>query len=133
VSKKSQSSKSRPFYKSPPPKPKGVASALRADSIEPQARHYNVSPTPNYEFRHPHLISAAPFELREDGSIGAPNSCSARSETPPQRADPDQPSLSSSGAAGENEDEEDGNSDIRCSCLSFPVTRHVSRVTFKMS
>ena len=35
---------------------------LRADSIEPQARHYNAIP-------HAHLISPAHFELREDGNI----------------------------------------------------------------
>ena len=60
--KRATSSKSRPLYRRKPPKPKGVASALCADSIEPQARHYNLA-------RHPHLIAAAPFELRDDGSI----------------------------------------------------------------
>jgi hypothetical protein len=49
-----------PIYKQKPPK--GVASALRAE-IEPQARPYNAD-LPNA-----HIIAAAPFELREDGSI----------------------------------------------------------------
>jgi site-specific DNA-methyltransferase (adenine-specific) len=72
VPKKSKPAQRQPLYRKPPPKPKGVASALRADSIEPpvftrlrrgkQARHYNFAP-------HAHPISSAPFELREDGSI----------------------------------------------------------------
>jgi hypothetical protein len=61
--------KTKPPYRRKPPKPEGVASALCADSIEPQARHYNVSPTPISDLRSPKIIAPSHFELREDGSI----------------------------------------------------------------
>jgi hypothetical protein len=49
------------FYKSTPPKPKGVTWALNAE-IGPQAR-------PNKDFVHAKIISPVHFALREDGSI----------------------------------------------------------------
>jgi len=60
-------------------KTKGVASALRADSIEPQARHYNDLP-------HAHPIVPSHFTLREDGQIvGVSDFGSRVSESPDAR------------------------------------------------
>jgi hypothetical protein len=59
VPKKSKTPR-KPLYRRPAPG--NVASALCAESIEPQARHYN-------DILHAHPIAPSHFELREDGSI----------------------------------------------------------------
>jgi site-specific DNA-methyltransferase (adenine-specific) len=55
----------KPFYKSPPPKPKGRAALLRRPNI---AADPQVSPT-DKDFVHAEIIPASHFELREDGSV----------------------------------------------------------------
>jgi site-specific DNA-methyltransferase (adenine-specific) len=97
VPKKAKSSKRRAFYKSPPPKrasgilPEVPSSQTRSipqrasgilpevpssktKSVLPAGRRQHVADLP-----HAHPVAIAPFTLREDGSIGAPNSDSARS------------------------------------------------------
>ena len=99
--KKSKPAKRRAFYKSPPPKrasgilpedpslkaksvlPAGQERASgilpevpssKTKSVLPAGRRQHVADLP-----HAHPVAIAPFTLREDGSIGAPNSDSARS------------------------------------------------------
>ena len=103
--KKKTKSVARPFYKSPPPKrASGILPEVpssKAKSVLPagQERASGILPeVPSSkaklalpagcrqhvaEFRHPHFLAPAHFELREDGSIGAPASGTARSKQPP--------------------------------------------------
>jgi site-specific DNA-methyltransferase (adenine-specific) len=94
VSKKAPA-KLKPLYRQKLPKPKLVG----RDSVEPKLKGGDASPRrphsgraalprsqaeqqfgpTNSEFRNPHLLAPAHFTLREDGSIGTPNSDSARS------------------------------------------------------
>jgi len=84
--------KTKPLYRKPPPKP---GRATRVESREPTSERgvHAASSTgceltlkrtkvraPADDLPHAHLISPAHFELREDGSIGAPASGTARSE-----------------------------------------------------
>ena len=71
--KKAKSSKRRAFYKSPPPKPLKVGSSRCDDRTAQRA-------VPTSDLLHAHPVSSAPFTLREDGSIGAPASGTARSQ-----------------------------------------------------
>jgi hypothetical protein len=82
VPKKAKPAKRRAFYKSPPPPkpPKGRAALPRSQADR------QVGPT-NNDLPHAHSISPAHFSLREDGSIGAPNSDSARTTSSLQHAD----------------------------------------------
>jgi len=132
VPKKAKSSKRRAFYKSPPPKraadilsadqkrasgilpedpslqtrstPQRASGilpedpSLKAKSVLPAGRRQHVADLP-----HAHPVSSASFVLREDGSIGAPNSDSARS-TSSERASgilPEDPSSKSVRPASE--------------------------------
>ena len=87
--------KSKPLYRRKPPKPGGVAGgkwqvtrkakSVGRDSVEPKSSTPStLNPQPStLVLPHAHLISPAHFELREDGSIGAPASGTARSQQPP--------------------------------------------------
>jgi site-specific DNA-methyltransferase (adenine-specific) len=73
VPKKAKSSKRRAFYKSPPPKPLKVGSSRCDDRTAQRA-------VPTSDLPHAHPVASSHFTLREDGSIGAPASGTARSQ-----------------------------------------------------
>jgi hypothetical protein len=95
-----------PLYRRPAPKPKSLGQNLQnppnithsAHSVPSVKNPKTVgraggrpqgprAETPQSEFHNPHFLAPSHFTLREDGSIGAPNSDSARPKTPPQPAD----------------------------------------------
>jgi site-specific DNA-methyltransferase (adenine-specific) len=85
VPKKAKPAKRRAFYKSPPPKPpEGVTGG--GCRVTGKAKQVGRE-SPRAENNIGHSISPAHFSLREDGSIGAPNSDSARSTSSLQHAD----------------------------------------------
>jgi len=79
--------KTKPLYRKPPPKPsEGVTGDTwqvtgKTKDVTGDARR--VTRTPQSEFRNPHFIASAHFTLREDGSIGAPASGTARTKQTP--------------------------------------------------
>jgi site-specific DNA-methyltransferase (adenine-specific) len=68
-----RSGKTKPFYKSPPPKPKGRAalSTLRSSSATEDGprRQADQQVSPTNDIPHAHLIAPSHFTLREDGQI----------------------------------------------------------------
>ena len=78
--------KTKPLYRRPAPKPAAKVHSPQSTvkSQKPDARSSTGDRGhKTSDFSHPHLLAPSHFELREDGSIGAPASGTARSQQPP--------------------------------------------------
>jgi hypothetical protein len=81
--------KTKPLYRRTAPKPAGHVTGDKwqvTGKAKAVGRESSRAVTPQSEFRHPHLLAPSHFSLREDGSIGAPASGTARSDSSPQPA-----------------------------------------------
>ena len=78
--------KTKPLYRRPAPKPAAKVHSPQSTvkSQKPDARSSTGDRGhKTSDFSHPHLLAPSHFELREDGSIGAPASGTARSKQTP--------------------------------------------------